>query len=95
MNTTKQTSIEKIKAAIEKLEGKGIAATQLNISIEIILSTRTIKKYWKDIQQDNRVKVLPVERVKVSKNRVKVLDKNMPSNAFDRFKRRTIIREYV
>ena len=84
MNKTKETSIEKIKAAIETLKGKGITTTQLNVSTETGLSTRTIKKYWKDIQPDNRVKLLKDNRVKVPINSVKFSD-----TGFDRFKRRT------
>ena len=81
MNKTKETSIEKIKAAIETLEGKGIKITQLKISIETGLSIRTIKRYWKDI----RVTALPFNRMTDNKpaslNRVTL-------SGFDIFKRR-------
>ncbi len=79
----KTDSIEKIKAAIIQLEGKGIKPTQKKVSETTGLSIITIRRYWKD-----RLSSTHSKRISSDKERISPDEKRISSNpAFERLKR--------
>ena len=86
MNKTSSASIEAIQTAIKVLSDKGPKPTQLAVSNEIGLSTRTIKKYWHRVNFHGQGEP---DRVKEQGKRVNL------STPFERLKRRNCHTEII